>query len=259
MLSAVAAPDQAVSTALMSQPVLTLSGNQPLVHPQIFTFPAWIATKGVHEKSRMKGLGGFRQGKAIVSGVAVSGHINARRERRGPGGKFSAVRRDNERGAQLIEFALILPILISLLLGIVTGGIAFSHNLSIDNAARETARFAATLPVNNNMGAYLNQIADVAINTSTGTLDDGVPNRVVCVAYVHPDGVVAHDQTTRLVEDAAGVRTVSNQPCIADGRPNDERRVQITVARDADLVVFYFTRTVNLTGQSVARFERGDA
>jgi Flp pilus assembly protein TadG len=174
-------------------------------------------------------------------------------------GRWAILRKGRERGAQLIEFALILPILMSLLLGIVTGGIAFSHNLSIDNAARETARFAATLPVNNNMGVYLNQVADVAINTSTGTLEDGVPNRVVCVAYVHPNGIVAHDQTTRLVEDAAGVRTVTNQPCLADGRPNDERRVQITVARDADLVVFYFSRTVNLTGQSVARFERGDA
>ena len=108
-------------------------------------------------------------------------------------------------------------------------------------------------------GAYLNQVADVAIRTSTGTLEDGVPGRVVCVAYVHPNGVAANDQTTRMVEDAAGVRTVTNQPCLADSRPNDERRIQITVEREADLVVFYFSRTVTLTGQSVARFERGDS
>ena len=189
----------------------------------------------------------------------MSGRNDVRGSKKAHGGRFAALRQKRERGAQLIEFALILPILMSLLLGIVTGGIAFSHNLSIDNAARETARYGATLPVNGNMGAYLNQVADVAISTSTGTLEDGQPGRVVCVAYVFPDGVAPNDQTTRLVEDAAGVRTVTNQPCLADGRPNDERRIQITVARDADLVVFYFSRTVNLTGQSVARFERGDS
>lgn len=187
----------------------------------------------------------------------MSGRINTRGSKKAQAG-LVALRR-GERGAQLVEFALILPILLSLLLGIVTGGIAFSHNLSIDNAARETARFGATLPVNGNMAAYLNQVADVAITASTGALEDGVPNRVVCVAYVFPDGVMPHDQTTRLVEDTTGVRTITNQPCIADGRPNDERRVQITVSRDSQLAVFYFTRTLNLTGQSVARFERGDS
>lgn len=166
--------------------------------------------------------------------------------------------RADQRGAQLIEFALILPILLSLLFGIVTGGVAFSHNLSIDNAARETARYAATLPVNNDLPSWLNQVADVAIGTATATLDDGVAGRVVCVAYVFPDGALAHDVTTRIVEDAAGVRTISNQPCLADGRPNDERRVQITVQRETDLIVFYFTRTLTLSGQSVARYERGE-
>lgn len=189
----------------------------------------------------------------------MSGRSDNRGRKEAPVGRWAALHDHSERGAQLVEFALILPILMALLLGIVTGGIAFSHNLSIDNAARETARYGATLPVNGNMGAYLNQVADVAIRTSTGTLEDGRPGRVVCVAYVFPDGTFPNDQTTRLVEDAAGVRTVTNQPCLADGRPNDERRIQITVARDADLVVFYFSRTVNLTGQSVARYERGDS
>jgi hypothetical protein len=192
--------------------------------------------------------------------VAVSGRINTRGSKKADVGRLATLRRNHERGAQLVEFALILPILLSLLLGIVTGGIAFSHNLSIDNAARETARFGATLPVNGDITAYLNQVADVAITSSTGALVDGVPNRIVCVAYVFPDGIVPNDQTTRLVEDAAGVRVITpGSTCLNDGRPNDERRVQITVQRDSQLAVFYFTRTLNLTGQSVARFERGDS
>lgn len=191
----------------------------------------------------------------------MSGRINIRDNKTVKASGLKALRESDERGAQLVEFALILPILMALLLGIVTGGIAFSHNLSIDNAARETARYGATLPVAGDMGAYLNQVADVAIRTSTGTLEDGAPGRIVCVAYVHPNGSAAHDQTTRVVEDAAGARTVTNQPCLlaGDGRPDDERRIQITVEREADLVVFYFSRTLTITGQSVARFERGDS
>lgn len=164
--------------------------------------------------------------------------------------------RDPERGAQLIEFAIILPILLSMLFGIVTGGVAFSHNLSIDNAARETARYGATLPVNSDLDAWLGQVADVAISTATGSLDDGQPNRTVCVAYVYPDGTDPEDQTKRLTEDSSGTRTFANQPCVADPRPNDERRVQIVLSRDSDLVVIYFTKTLNLTAQSIARFER---
>lgn len=173
--------------------------------------------------------------------------------------RLAAAVRTSERGAQLIEFAVILPILLSLLFGIVTGGVAFSHNLSIDNAARETARYAATLPVAGDLNTWLGTVADSAIATATGTLDDGQHGREVCVAYVYPNGTDAEDQTKRLIEDVNGTRTLAAQPCVVDGRPNDERRVQVVVERDSDLIVFYFSKTVTLTSQSVARFERGNS
>jgi len=164
-----------------------------------------------------------------------------------------------ERGAQLLEFAFILPILLSLLFGIITGGIAFSHNLSIDNAARETARYGATLPVAGDLPGWLNQMADVAISTATGTLDDGEEGREVCVAFVFPNGTHAHDQTQSLTVDQVGNRTTSNVACVVDGRPNSERRVQVVVERDTDLIVFYFTKTVTLEGQAVSRYERAQS
>lgn len=162
----------------------------------------------------------------------------------------------DERGSQLIEFALILPVLLSFLFGIITGGIAFSHNLALDNAARETARFAATLPVDGSLDTWLAQVADAADGTATGTLDMNIPGREICVAYVYPDGSDPTDQTRRVVEAADGTRTFSNQVCVADGRGNDERRVQVVVEREADLIVLYFSRTLTLTSQSIARFER---
>lgn len=162
-----------------------------------------------------------------------------------------------EKGASLLEFALVLPILAALLLGTVTAALAFSNSLSLNNAARETARFGATLPVDPDMSTWLNQVADVAISSATGDLDNGVPGRTVCVAYIHPDGGGADDSTTRLTLDDIGNRTVvGGSTCFADGRPSDERRVQVRLVRDADLNVLFFTNTISLTRDSTIRFER---
>ncbi len=51
--------------------------------------------------------------------------------------------RDREDGAALVEFALILPLLMSLLMGMVEFGWAFSNNLDVRHGAREAARLAA--------------------------------------------------------------------------------------------------------------------
>ncbi len=47
-----------------------------------------------------------------------------------------------ERGASLIEFAIILPLLVLLLFGIMEAGWAFSQSVEVRNAAREGARLA---------------------------------------------------------------------------------------------------------------------
>ncbi len=48
-----------------------------------------------------------------------------------------------QRGSSAIEFALILPILTLLLLGIFQFGLAYNNYLAITHAAREGARMAA--------------------------------------------------------------------------------------------------------------------
>lgn len=54
-----------------------------------------------------------------------------------------ALGRDNEGGAALVEMALILPLLLLLLIGMIESGWAFSNQLDVRHAAREGARLAA--------------------------------------------------------------------------------------------------------------------
>ena len=55
---------------------------------------------------------------------------------------FCLKRRSSERGAELIEFALVMPLLLLLVLGIVDFGFLFQRFEVVTNAAREGARLA---------------------------------------------------------------------------------------------------------------------
>ena len=52
----------------------------------------------------------------------------------------------SERGAELIEFALTLPLLLLLVLGIIEFGFLFQEYEVVTNASREGARLAAFIP-----------------------------------------------------------------------------------------------------------------
>ena len=54
--------------------------------------------------------------------------------------------RNRERGANLVEFALVLFVLALLMMGVVDFGRAFYSYITITNAAREGARRASRLP-----------------------------------------------------------------------------------------------------------------
>ena len=51
--------------------------------------------------------------------------------------------RRGERGASAVEFALIIPLLVMLLIGTVTAGLVYADHVSVTNAAREGARYGA--------------------------------------------------------------------------------------------------------------------
>ncbi len=57
--------------------------------------------------------------------------------------RIKSLRRDKEKGANLVEFALVAPFLILLLFGIVEFAWVFATNLDVKHGAREGARITA--------------------------------------------------------------------------------------------------------------------
>jgi Flp pilus assembly protein TadG len=70
---------------------------------------------------------------------------------------FWRSRRERERGANLVEFALVLPLLLLMLVGVADLGRAFTTYIAITNAAREGARYASRWP------NYRDQIVEAVI------------------------------------------------------------------------------------------------
>jgi len=78
-------------------------------------------------------------------------------------------RRDicSEHGQSAVEFALVLPLMVVLLLGIVEFGITFSHYVTLTDAARVGARNAITV----RLGGSTADAAEQAVRDAADGLD----------------------------------------------------------------------------------------
>ena len=155
----------------------------------------------------------------------------------------------SESGANAVEFALILPILIVLIFGIFFGGLAYNRQLALTQSAREGARFAATLPLGGATAPnqdWFDDVVERIEESSTGSLADGQPGRYICVRFVDDQGAS--------VEEEVGDTSVSN--CDVDSSAVTNRaRVEVVVARPANLEFIFYNFPVTLRAQSIARYE----
>lgn len=156
-----------------------------------------------------------------------------------------------------MEMAFAMPLLIMLIVGMVSAGIAYNHQLALTHAAREGGRLAATLPLTNfgSVELWLDEVAARVVEDATGSLDPGAPGLVVCVAYVHPNG---NPPTTNRISNG-GPPVYAAVPCFNDdpdgGPQREERRVQVAVARETDFNVVFFSSTLTIDSEAVSRFE----
>ena len=157
----------------------------------------------------------------------------------------------NDSGAALVEFALVLPLLMMIVLGMVSAGVGYNRKITMTHAAREAARYGATLAVDvpGTLDAWLDGLYQRVVDDAAGTLDSATPGLAICVAYVHPGGS-GEDRTRSL--STGGVR--ADAPCFLDGaRP--ERRVQVSAARDHEFEALFFRTTISIGSDAVAKYE----
>lgn len=161
-----------------------------------------------------------------------------------------------ERGASLVEFALVVPLLTLFLFGIVQFGIAYDKQQSINSAAREGARLGALDTTTMSdisvraIEAYSasaaagddprvevfddTAVAPVGVRTSAGAY-------TVTSASTHPNPQpAAEDDETRM-------------PCGRDA-PSDYLRVTVTTPYDIT-IPFFGVMTVDIDAKAEFRCE----
>ena len=161
--------------------------------------------------------------------------------------------RHGQRGAALVEFALILPVLMALVLGITTGGIAVYQKITLTGAAREGTRFGSILPTTQCSPAsrcggstWAEYVRAEVVANSAGSLTTDQ----VCVALVSGAGA----QATAI---GTGFTTAGGtSPCAADSSTGSGRRVQVTVTKPAEIQAIITTPTLSLTSTAVSRYEQ---
>jgi len=155
-----------------------------------------------------------------------------------------------EAGAALVEFALILPLFMMLVLGTFSGAVAYNQKLDLAHAAREGARYGATLPENQATFTspatnWATAVQQVVVERASGDLTASQ----VCVALVNGSPPAATD-ASHMVGAPAG-----QSNCYDDGSGDSGKRVQVSLTRPGSLEALFFTMNLNLSARAVAKFE----
>lgn len=152
-----------------------------------------------------------------------------------------------ESGAAAVEFALLLPIAVMLLVGMISGGFAFERWIAITQGTREAARYGATLDVTavSPPGADSQVSSVLAVARGATGVSATTPGQSVCVALFY-----AGSWTRRLPDG-----TTDSTFCWDDGRTDE--RVQVSVRRSTDFSWVFATNTISVGSRSVTRYEHG--
>jgi len=156
-----------------------------------------------------------------------------------------------------VEFALLAPLFFMIVLGMFSGGLAYTRKLAVTSAVREGVRYGATLPVGAGAvpATWFAQIRDRAIFSANGDLNTTWDGEYICVAYV---GLLPNSSTSGTSKrewNGNTGPTADASACFDDGRPADERRVQVIGRRNTRFDALLFGSNISLSSQAVARFE----
>ena len=119
--------------------------------------------------------------------------------------------RRSESGAAAVEFALIVPLVVMLLFGTVSAGMAYSDHVAITNAAREGARYGAAADgASTTWGSSVQtRVQQVYFNAAGAAPTDNQ----VCAKLVQADGTVVRSDTGSSCGTEPALPTMSSGSC----------------------------------------------
>jgi len=192
-------------------------------------------------------------------------HLPARRTRTESRPKRTA-REGRERGAALVEFTLILPLLLLIVFGGVTTALAYERKSELVYAVRDGARYGATVPRdqcdtvancgNRNWAQLVQFVTSKRSDGALGTSD-------ICVALVvggssTPPGTPATVYTRTNGVYATGTNsTFPDVGCFDDGNADNGMRVHVSAVRNGQKINLVLTTlNVNLKSTASSRYEQ---
>jgi len=160
--------------------------------------------------------------------------------------------RYREDGTALVETAMVLPLAMAMLLGIFTGGSAYFQKISLVDAARDGARYGASLQV---PGGGIADWRQAVQNRVVQLAGGQVTAADVCADLIVPTGT----NTNCGVSDPTGASTDPGAQvlvCVPGSCPTTASLVKVSVTRSAKVEFIFFTSNATLSARIAARYER---
>jgi TadE-like protein len=174
--------------------------------------------------------------------------------------RLRAVHAD-DRGAAVIEMAVISTVLMTMVLGIISFGITHHQNISIEGAAREASRFGATYPIEDagSMEEWLRDVAQVAESAAIGAIGPTDPSRLICVAQGTGGDPGAFARISVVGAQPIGSATEEVGWCFENTAPPDDTVVQVQLEREGWIETIVFSMRPKLSAEATNRYERADS
>src|SRR5438270_10382174 len=84
---------------------------------------------------------------------------------------MTRMRDNSESGAALVEFALLLPVFMALVLGMLSGGLIYNQKMDLTHSTREGARYGAAIDKGtlfSNNQSWASNVRDLVVARSRG-------------------------------------------------------------------------------------------
>ena len=195
-------------------------------------------------------------------------HLPARRTRTASVAKPERrARGRGERGAALVEFTLILPLLLLIVFGGVTTALAYERKSELVYAVRDGARYGATVPrdqCDTTANCGNRNWAQLVQYVTSKRSDGALATSDICVALVvggnpnasPPTAATVYTRTNGVYSTGTNT-TFPDVGCFDDGNADNGMRVHVSAVKNGQKINLIFsTLGVNLKSTASSRYEQ---